>query len=154
MEISAARRGHRVVMTDIFHACTENPPANTLLNELGDPLEVRAGDLFAPVNGDAFDVIATNSSQMPTAPDGNWDDLQSRANNGALDGWAVLDWIIHETPENFKLQGRLVSTLFGSLDLEGALEKHGLRAWARVSSLEKSNRSLTSRGSDWPTLGP
>ncbi len=115
-------------MTDVFHACTENPPANTLLNEPGDPLEVRAGDLFAPVNGDAFDVIATNSSQMPTAPDGNWDDLQSRANNGALDGWAVLDWIIHETPENLKLQGRLVSTLFGTLDLEGALEKHGLRA--------------------------
>jgi hypothetical protein len=91
---------------------------------------------------------------MATAPDGNWDDFQSRANNGALDGWAVPDWIIHETPENLKLQGRLVPTLFGFLDLEGAPEKLGLRARARVSSLEKSIRSLTSRGSDWPMLGP
>ena len=70
-EISAARRGHRVVMTDVSHVFTGNPPANTLLNELGDPLEVRARDLFAPVNGEALDAIATNSSLMPTAPSGN-----------------------------------------------------------------------------------
>lgn len=121
--ILAARRGHRVVATDVVPACSECTRANALLNGVADRLEVRAGDLFAAVNGEAFDVIATNPPQMPTPPDREWHDAQSRVDNGGPDGWAVLDRIIHEAPIYLKPQGRLVFTLFGFLGVERALEK-------------------------------
>ena len=109
--ILAARRGHRGGATD------------ALLNGVADRVEVRTGDLFAPVNGEAFDLIATNPPQMPTPPDREWNDAQSRADNGGPDGWVILDRIIHEAPKYLKPRGRLVFTLFGFLGIERALEK-------------------------------
>ncbi len=116
--ILAARRGHRVVATDVGAACTESTRANALLNGVADRLEVRSGDLFAPVLGEAFDLIATNPPQMPTPPDREWDDAQSRADNGGPDGWVALDRIIHEAPRHLKPEGRLVFTFFGFLGVE------------------------------------
>lgn len=121
--ILAARRGHRVVATDVVAGCSECTRANALLNGVADRVEVRTGDLFAPVNGEAFDLIATNPPQMPTPPDREWNDAQSRADNGGPDGWVILDRIIHEAPRYLKPQGRLVFTLFGFLGIERALEK-------------------------------
>lgn len=121
--ILAARRGHRVVATDVVAACGECTRANALLNGVADRVEVRTGDLFTPVNGEVFDLIATNPPQMPTPPDREWGDAQSRADNGGPDGWAILDRIIHEAPRYLKPKGRLVFTLFGFLGIERALEK-------------------------------
>jgi release factor glutamine methyltransferase len=121
--ILAARRGHRVVATDVVAASSECARANALLNGVTDLLEVRTGDLFAPVRGGSFDLIATNPPQMPTPPDREWGDDQSRADNGGPDGWAVLDRIIHEVPRYLKPQGRLGLTLFGFLGRARALEK-------------------------------
>ncbi|OGC03013.1 MAG: hypothetical protein A3G35_13845 [candidate division NC10 bacterium RIFCSPLOWO2_12_FULL_66_18] len=121
--ILAARRGHRGVATDVVAGCSECTRANALLNGVADRVEVRTGDLFAPVNGEAFDLIATNPPQMPTPPDREWNDAQSRADNGGPDGWVILDRIIHEAPKYLKPQGRLVFTLFGFLGIERALEK-------------------------------
>jgi release factor glutamine methyltransferase len=121
--ILAARRGHRVVATDVVAGCSECTRANALLNGVADRVEVRTGDLFAPVNGEAFDLIATNPPQMPTPPDREWNDAQSRADNGGPDGWVILDRIIHEAPRYLKPQGRLVFTLFGFLGIERALKK-------------------------------
>jgi release factor glutamine methyltransferase len=120
--ILAARRGHRVVATDVAAACTECTRANALLNGVGELLEVRTGDLFAPVSGQTFDLIAANPPQMPTPPDREWEDTQSRADNGGPDGWAVLDRIIHEAPAYLKPRGRLVFTLYGFLGIQRALE--------------------------------
>lgn len=119
----AARRGHRVVATDVVAACSESTRSNALLNGVGDRLEVRTGDLFAPVAGETFDVIASNPPQMPTPPDREWDDALSRADNGGPDGWDVLDRIIREAPAHLKPQGRLVFTLFGFLGIERGKEK-------------------------------
>lgn len=119
----AARRGHRVVATDVVAACCESTRSNALLNGVGDRLEVRAGDLFAPVAGETFDVIATNPPQMPTPPDREWDDALSRTDNGGPDGWGILDRVIREAPAHLKPQGRLVFTLFGFLGIERAQEK-------------------------------
>jgi methylase of polypeptide subunit release factors len=58
---------------------------------------------------------------MPTPPDREWGDMQSRLDNGGADGWVVLDRIIHEAPTYLKPQGRLVFTLFGFLGVERAL---------------------------------
>ena len=123
--ILAARRGHRVVATDIVAALSECARANALLNGVADRVEVRAGDLFATVHGELFDVIAANPPQTPTPPDREWDDAQSRMDNGGPDGCAVLDLIIHEAPKYLKPQGRLVFTMFEFLGEERALEKLG-----------------------------
>jgi release factor glutamine methyltransferase len=119
--IVAARRGHRVVATDVVTGCSQCTRANALLNGIADRLEVRTGDLFAPVSGETFDLIATNPPKMPTPPDREWGDMQSRLDNGGADGWVVLDRIIHEAPTYLKPQGRLVFTLFGFLGVERAL---------------------------------
>ncbi len=120
--ILAARRGHRVVATDLVPVYVECLRANALLNGVGSRLEVRSGDLFDPVSADAFDVIAANPPQMPTPPDREWSDPQSRMDNGGPDGWLLLDRIIRESPLHLKSEGRLVLTLFGFLGIERAME--------------------------------
>lgn len=120
--ILAARRGHRVVATDLVPACSECTRSNALLNGVGARLEVRTGDLFVPLRGETFDLIAANPPQMPTPPDREWDDDQARTDNGGPDGWAVVDRIIHEAPTYLKPEGRLVFPLFGFLGVERASE--------------------------------
>lgn len=120
--ILAARHGHRVVATDVVPAYVECLQANALLNGVGGRLDARAGDLFEPVRGEVFDVIAANPPQMPTPPDRDWSDPQSRTDNGGPDGWLLLDRIIRQSPSHLKPGGRLVLTLFGFLGIERGVE--------------------------------
>jgi release factor glutamine methyltransferase len=131
--ILAARRGHRVVATDVVPAYTKCLRANALLNGVGSRLEARTGDLFEPVTAETFDVIATNPPQMPTPPEREWSDVQSRMDNGGPDGWLLLNRIIQEGPAYLAPGGRLAFTLFGFLGVEQALEK--LRAAGLVPSV-------------------
>jgi release factor glutamine methyltransferase len=121
--ILAAKRGHRVVAADVVPTYTECLRANALLNGVGDRLTVRVGDLFAPVAEESFDVIAVNPPQLPTPPDREWRDPQSRVDNGGPDGWQVLDRIIRESPLHLSPRGRLVFTLFDFLGVEGGLAR-------------------------------
>lgn len=121
--ILAARRGHRVVATDVVVACCECALTNALVNGVGERLAVRAGDLFSPVRGETFDVIVTNPPQMPTPPDREWSDALSRTDNGGPDGWEVLGRIIHEAPTYLKPGGRLAFTLFGFLGIQRAQDR-------------------------------
>jgi release factor glutamine methyltransferase len=120
--ILAARRGHAVVATDVVNACCELARANALLNGVGDRMQVRCGDLFAPMAGDAFDLIAVNPPQMPTPPEREWDDPICQADSGGPDGWAILDRIIREAPGYLKPWGRLVFTLYDFLGIQRALD--------------------------------
>lgn len=120
--VLAARRGHSVVATDVVDACCEQARANALLNGVGDRVQVRCGDLFAPLAGESFDLIAVNPPQMPTPPGHDWDDALSRADNGGPDGWAVLDRIIQEAPGHLKPRGRLAFTLFEFLGIPRAMD--------------------------------
>ncbi len=119
--IVAARMGHRVVATDIRPACTACASANGLLNGIGNRLDVRTGDLFAPLAEEAFDLIAANPPQMPTPVDRDWGDEQALADNGGPDGWAILERIILEAPGYLKPRGRLVFTLLAFLGVGRAL---------------------------------
>lgn len=121
--ILAARRGHRVIATDVVPRYAECLRANALLNGVGGRLEVRTGDLFDPVSTDAFDVIAANPPQMPTPPDREWNDPQSRMDNGGPDGWLLLDRIIQQSPLHLTPGGRLVFTLFGFLGIERGIQR-------------------------------
>jgi release factor glutamine methyltransferase len=121
--ILAAKRGHRVVATDVVPTYTECLRANALLNGVGDRLDARAGDLFGPVTGEVFDVIAVNPPQLPTPPDREWHDPQSGIDNGGSDGWRVLDRIIEDSPAYLTPGGRLVFTLFDFLGVERGLDR-------------------------------
>ena len=131
--VLAARRGHRVVATDVVEAYAKCARANVLLNGVGDRVEVCVGDLFGPVADRTFDLIAANPPEMPTPPDQAWDDSLARMDNGGPDGWLLLDRIIQEGPAYLAPGGRLVFTLFGFLGVERALEK--LRAAGLVPSV-------------------
>ena len=56
----AARHARRVVAVDINPAAVRCAQLNALLNQLEHRVEVRGGDLFAPVQGERFDLVLFN----------------------------------------------------------------------------------------------
>ena len=60
LALLAARRAQRTVGTDINPEAVRALKINSLLNHLEDKVEARQGDLFAPVQGERFDVIIFN----------------------------------------------------------------------------------------------
>ncbi len=58
--IFAARLGYRVVGVDLNPAAVRCARINVMLNQLEARVEIRPGDLFAPVAGDRFDLVLFN----------------------------------------------------------------------------------------------
>jgi len=58
--VFAARAGYEVVAVDINEAAVRCVRINALLNGLHDHIEARHGDLFAPVEGQRFDLVLFN----------------------------------------------------------------------------------------------
>ncbi len=58
--VFAARLGARVVAVDVNPEAVRCARLNVLLNRLEDRIEVREGDLFAPVAGELFDLVLFN----------------------------------------------------------------------------------------------
>lgn len=58
--VFAARRGHQVVAVDLNPEAVRCVRINALLNGLEERIEARQGDLFAPVAGEAFDLVLFN----------------------------------------------------------------------------------------------
>lgn len=58
--VFAARHAQRVVAVDLNAAAARCARINALLNNLEDRIDVRHGDLFAPVMGERFDLILFN----------------------------------------------------------------------------------------------
>jgi release factor glutamine methyltransferase len=66
--IFAARHAQRVVAVDINPAAVRCAGINARLNHLEHRIEVRHGDLFAPVAGERFDLIAFNPPFLRGTP--------------------------------------------------------------------------------------
>jgi release factor glutamine methyltransferase len=66
--IVAARHARSVVAVDINPAAVRCAAINALLNEVQDKVDVRHGDLFAPVGGEKFDMILFNPPFLRGAP--------------------------------------------------------------------------------------
>jgi release factor glutamine methyltransferase len=66
--IFAARHARRVVAVDINPAAVRCAGLNARLNDLEHRIEVRQGDLFAPVSGERFDLIVFNPPFLRAAP--------------------------------------------------------------------------------------
>ncbi len=56
----------RVVATDVSPAAAAIARTNAARNAVGDRVDVRVGDLFAPVAGERFDLIASNPPYIAT----------------------------------------------------------------------------------------
>jgi HemK-related putative methylase len=66
--VFAARHARRVVAVDINVAATRCARINALLNELDHKIDVRHGDLFAPVAAERFDLVLFNPPFLLGAP--------------------------------------------------------------------------------------
>jgi HemK-related putative methylase len=66
--VFAARHAARVVAVDVNPAAVRCAVINTLLNNLDHKIDVRHGDLFAPVRGERFDFVLFNPPFLRGAP--------------------------------------------------------------------------------------
>lgn len=66
--VLAAQWARRVVAVDLNPAAVRCARINVLLHRLEDRVEVREGDLFAPVQGERFDLILFNPPYLPGQP--------------------------------------------------------------------------------------
>ena len=119
--VLAAKAGAIVIATDVVPASITAVRANAALN--GVTVDARLGDCYAPVAGERFDLVCSNPPQMPTPPGADREDAQAAADNGGLDGWALLDRIVAGAPEHLSPRGRLIFTIFDFLGLKTALAK-------------------------------
>lgn len=71
--VFAARRGAHVIAVDINPEAVRCAQINAQLNRLEDAIEVRQGDLFAPVMGERFDLVAFNPPFYRGRPQGPLD---------------------------------------------------------------------------------
>jgi predicted RNA methylase len=134
--IAAARWARRVVAVDINPAATRCARINALLNRCADRVEVRDGDLFAPVGDERFDVVLFNPPFYRGVP------------RDALD----LAWRSTDVVDRFaaQLAGRLtavgsalvvLSTVGALPDFLDAFHRHGLVV-TREATRDLINESL------------
>ncbi|MBI3455902.1 MAG: tRNA (adenine(22)-N(1))-methyltransferase TrmK [Candidatus Rokubacteria bacterium] len=137
LAVVAARRAKRVVATDVVPAAVALASQNAALNGVGDRVEARLGDCYDPIRGEAFDLIVSGPPQMPTPSERERDDWMARADNGGVDGWAVLDRLIAEAPAHLKPGGRLLVSIFAFLgERKGLAKLEAVGLVARVAARE------------------
>lgn len=130
LAIAAAKQGARsVTAIDIDRRAVLNTRLNARLNHA----RVRAlcGDLFAPVDGERFDLIVANPPYLP----GTSDELPSggtaRAWEGGVDGRLLVDRLCRESPSHLTSGGSLLivhSSLCGEQATIECLARVGMRA--------------------------
>ncbi len=143
--VLAARRAKRVVATDLVAECLALVARNAALNGVADRVETRLGDCYDPVRGDTFDLIVSGPPQLPTPPDREREDWMARADNGGVDGWALLDRLIAGAPAHLEPDGRLRFTIFGFLGER--------RALARLETAGLAGRVVARETQPFPRLG-
>lgn len=122
-----ARRGWRVAAVDINPEAVRCARINALLNHLEDRVEVRHGDLFAPVEGERFDLILFNPPFFRGEPSGLFD--------LAWRGTDVMERFAAGLANALTPEGRALILLSTDGDAEGmlkALAANGLRVETAV----------------------
>jgi release factor glutamine methyltransferase len=117
----AARRGFRVTAVDLNPEAVRCARINALWNGLDDAIDVRQGDLFAPVAGERFDLILFNPPFFRGEPRGLFD--------LAWRGTDVLERFAAGLPAALAPGGRALVLLSTDGDAAGmlrALAAHGL----------------------------
>ncbi len=135
--IFAARAGYRVIAVDINAEAVRCARINVLLNHLEGQVEVRAGDLFAPVAGERFDLVLFNPPFYRGVP--------KNALDHAWRGTDVMERFAAGLPGALAPGGRALLVLSTDGDAAGmlrALEAQGL-AHQAVARRDLGNEVLT-----------
>jgi release factor glutamine methyltransferase len=122
--VFAARRGARVVATDVIAEAMRCTRINALLNGVEAWIDVRQGDLFEPVGGERFDLVLFNPPYYRGRPRETWE-YAWRSDD-------VLERFAAGLPGVLKPDGRALLIL--STDMVGAtdtLTRYGL-SWRVV----------------------
>ncbi len=142
--VFAARRGWRVVAVDVNPEAVRCARINALLNRVEDRVEVRSGDLFAPVAGERFDLVLFNPPFFRGAPRGPLD--------AAWRGPDVLERFAAGLPAALGPGGRalvVLSTDGAGGDLLEALAARGL-AVSTAARRDFGNEVVTVHGVEVP----
>jgi release factor glutamine methyltransferase len=127
--VAAARAGGRVTSVDVSRRAVASAWLNARLN--GTRVQVRRGDLVAPVAGRVFDVIASNPPYVPAEDDALPTSGPERAWDAGRDGRALLDRLLAEAPSLLAPGGVLLlvqSDLIGEEATLARLRAAGLEA--------------------------
>jgi release factor glutamine methyltransferase len=143
--VLAARAGCRVIATDVVPAAVACAAENAVLNGVAERVDVRLGDCYEPVPGLVFDLICTSPPQMPTPPGRERGDPVAAADNGGVDGWALLDRVIEGAGRHLRPGGRLVFTLFAFLGPKAAR--------AKLEAVGLEPRIVASETQSFPRIG-
>lgn len=91
---------------------------NLKRHPLGDRVQLRAGDLFAAVGDQRYDLIVSNPPYVPTA---EWEALAAEfkheprlALEAGADGMDIVDRILREAPDHLTADGVLICEIGGS----------------------------------------
>jgi release factor glutamine methyltransferase len=120
--IFAARHARRVVAVDINPAAVRCAGINARLNHLEHRIEVRHGDLFAPVTGEHFDLIVFNPPFLRGAPRNDRDRAWRSPD--------VAERFAAGVGEHLKPRGAALVVLSTFGDAEGFLEQVRRRGFA------------------------
>ena len=98
----------RVVATDISERALSFARANAQLNGLHGAIEFRQGDLFAPVAGERFDLIASNPPFVITPRSSGDDATRYEYRDAGLVGDALAERVVREAPNHLTPGGELI----------------------------------------------
>ena len=104
--LAAALAGARVTAIDLFERAIENVELNC--SRAGVPVRALRGDLFAPVAGERFDIIASNPPYVPSVNDELPRGGPERAWAAGRDGRRVLDVLVAQALDHLAPGGALL----------------------------------------------
>lgn len=130
LALGLCAHAQQVVATDLNPRALELARGNALLNDT--PLDLRQGDLFAPVAGERFDLIVSNPPFV-VAPRGAGPRLLYRDSGLAGDG--LCRRLVAEVPEHLS-EGGLAQILLNWEVREGESAQEALSAWFKGSTCD------------------
>ena len=143
--VAAAQSGaHSVTVVDVSRRALVTAALNARLN--GVRVRPRRGDLFAPVDGERFDIVVSNPPYLPS--DGIPQRGAQRAWEGGADGRAVLERICAGVADHLRPGGTVllvhssVNDLSRTLD---ALDAAGMRTDVVARERGPTGRLLSAR---------
>jgi release factor glutamine methyltransferase len=128
LAVAAAREGaSEVVAVDVSRRALASAWLNARRN--GERVQVRRGDLFAPVTEERFDLILANPPYVPSPDDALPDSGAERAWDGGSDGRLLLDRLCDGAASHLRPGGTLLlvqSSICGEQETCERLAENGL----------------------------
>lgn len=128
--ILMAPSASQVIATDLIDDAVAAARFNVLLNGVEDRLEVRQGDLFAPVRGERFDLVVFNAPFVAYPPGVKMPVLSG----GGADGLTILRPLLAE------LRSRLTRDGWGLAYFESEGDRSGPVLARRLAPLAKAGK--------------